>query len=71
MKLTIKIKTGQKSSEIIKDGEDYIVKVKSQPHENKANEELIKLISKFFKTPISNIKIKSGTKSKRKIIEII
>jgi uncharacterized protein YggU (UPF0235/DUF167 family) len=35
-----------------------------------ANKEIIKKLSKHFKIPVSHIQIKSGHKSKQKIVEI-
>ena len=44
--------------------------IKSKPVEGEANKEIIKKLSKHFQIPTSSIQIKSGHKSKRKIIEI-
>jgi uncharacterized protein (TIGR00251 family) len=44
--------------------------VKSKPVEGEVNKEIIKKLSKHFQIPTSSIQIKSGHKSKRKIIEI-
>ena len=44
--------------------------IKSKPIEGEANKEIIKKLSKHFQIPVSCIQIKSGNKSKRKIIEI-
>jgi len=46
------------------------IKLKSPPFEGRANAELIKLLSKFFSVPKSQVKIIKGLKSKKKIIEI-
>ncbi len=48
-----------------------MVHLKSPPFEGKANAELIKLLSEKFKTPKTNIKIKSGIASRQEIVEII
>lgn len=66
------IKTKQKTSHIEKlENGTYKIYVKSPPIEGKANIEIIKLLSKYFKVPQSNINIKLGKKTGRKIIEII
>ena len=44
--------------------------IESKPIKGEANKEIIKKLSKHFKIPISSIQIKSGQKSKRKIVEI-
>ena len=70
MKIKIIVKTKAKNPEIKEFNEEkqaYIVNVKSQPIEGKANKEIIKLFHKKFKKPV---RIVSGFKSKEKIIEI-
>jgi uncharacterized protein (TIGR00251 family) len=46
----------------------YYVSLKSPPDKNKANKELVKLLSKYFK---KRVLIKTGLKSKIKYIEIL
>ena len=48
-----------------------IVGLTSKPEKGKANLELIKKLAKHFKVSSSQIKIVSGLKSRRKIVEII
>ncbi|MBR1944434.1 MAG: DUF167 domain-containing protein [Alphaproteobacteria bacterium] len=51
------------------DNKTYLrVSVNSKPIENKANLELISVISDYFNIPKSNIEIKRGSKSKYKQI---
>ncbi|MCF7834268.1 MAG: DUF167 domain-containing protein [Candidatus Pacebacteria bacterium] len=59
-----------KSTPQDKDIEEYLVSVKALPVKNKANEEIFKILSKYFKVPKSNIKILRGEKNKQKTIEI-
>ena len=47
-----------------------IVGLTSKPERGKANLELIKKLAKYFKVSSSQIKIVSGLKSRRKIVEI-
>ncbi len=44
--------------------------IESKPVKGEANKEIIKKLSKHFQIPASSIQIKSGHKSKRKIVEI-
>ena len=44
--------------------------IESKPVKGEANKEIIKKLSKHFQIPTSNIQIKSGHKSKQKIVEI-
>ena len=68
--IKIIVKANSKKEEIEYDDEKniYIVYVKSQAKENKANMDIIKLISKFSGKPVKIIK---GMKSKIKIINIL
>ena len=72
MKLSITVKTRAKQEKIEKTdgGCGYTVHVKEPPVENKANSAIIKLLSKYFRVPKSQITILSGMQSKRRIIEI-
>jgi uncharacterized protein len=44
--------------------------LKEVPEKGKANHELVALFSEYFKIPQLNVRIKSGVKSRNKIIEI-
>ena len=48
----------------------YRAKLKSQPVRNKANQELIGLLSQHFQLPKKNIKILAGYTSQEKLIKI-
>jgi len=52
------------------EGNKIIVGLTSKPEKGKANLELIKKLAKHFKVSSSQVKIVSGLKSKRKIVEI-
>ena len=76
MIINVKVKTSSGKQEVVKEdkedkkvGEDsYIVYLKSAPENNKANVELVKLLQRYFK---SEIKIKSGLRSKSKVVEVL
>ena len=51
-------------------GNQISIGIKSKPVKGKANTEIIKKIARHFQVPPSKIQIKSGHKSKIKIIEI-
>lgn len=68
MILNIKVKPNSTHQNIKKISEtEYNIALKSNPENNKANLELIKLLKKYFKKPV---KIKSGFTSKNKRVEI-
>ena len=72
MKIKIKVIPKSSKSKIVGKMADGVLKIKlkSAPVDGKANEELIKLLAKHFKTTKDDIKIIKGEKSKNKIIEI-
>jgi len=54
----------------VKTGDDYIVRVKAQPMEGKANEAVIKLLAEYFRVTRSSVRITSGLSGRNKIVEI-
>lgn len=67
MKIQVKVKPNSLEQSIEKDGELYIVKLKSRAEDGRANTELLKFLSKYFN---SEARIKSGFSSRHKIIEL-
>ena len=67
----VMIKPGAAKNEIIgfdKDKKAYKVTIKEKAEDNKANKELIRFLSKHLG---KRVKIKSGLRSREKIIEVI
>jgi len=61
----------QFSKDFLKIKKDQIsIGIKSKPIKGEANKEIIKKIAKYFAISTAAIEIKSGHKSKEKIIEI-
>jgi len=59
------------SKDFLKIEEDQIcIGIKSKPINGEANKEIIKKIAKYFAISTTAIEVKSGHKSKEKIIEI-
>ena len=68
MIIKVKVKPNSKSQKIEKIKEnEYEVKLKSKPEDNKANLELIKLMKKHLN---KEIKIIKGLKSKNKVLKV-
>lgn len=67
MKIRVKVKPNSGKQEIEEKDGVYFIKLKSSPVNNKANVELIKLLSKHFK---KNVSIRSGFTSRNKIVEV-
>ena len=55
--------------EIYKD--EISIGITAEPEKGKANKELIEKISKHFDVPKSNVRIISGVKSRKKLVEVI
>ncbi len=69
--INVKVKTNSSKQEVESfGGGRYLVYLKSAPENNKANEELIKILSKELGVPPQSIKIKFGQTSDKKLIEI-
>ena len=59
------------SKDFLKINDNQIdIGIKSKPIKGEANKEIIKKIAKYFSISTGTIQIKSGHKSKEKIIEI-
>lgn len=71
MLIKVKVYPSSKKEEIIKKGDnEYQIKVKEKPENNKANEKVIEILSVYFKIASSKIVIIKGQKSRNKIIKI-
>ena len=53
------------------DGSKIVVGLISKPERGKANRELVKKLAKHFKVSSSQVRIVSGLKSRRKIVEVL
>lgn len=67
MKVQVLVKPNAKKSEILEESPILKIAINAPAEENKANIELIKFLTKHYK---KKVKIVSGLKSKRKIIEL-
>lgn len=70
MKLKVRVMPNSVREEIVKDGDEYVVRVKVPPQEGKANEEVIRLVAAHFRVPKSTVRIASGLTGRHKILEI-
>lgn len=70
MIIEVKVKTSSKKISIEKKENIFLISLKSKPKDNKANSELIGVISSYFNVPKSSVNISLGLKNKRKLIEI-
>jgi len=70
MKIGIKVIPRSSKEEIVKTDEGYLVRVKAQPREGKANEAVIRLVAEHFGVTRSQVRITSGLSGRNKIVEI-
>jgi len=71
MIIEIKVKTASRESKVVvSETGSLTVHTKNRPIDNEANDEVVDLLTKYYQTARSSIKIKNGFKSKHKIIEI-
>ena len=71
MIIHIKVKPNSSFQKIENFGNNrYLVYLKSAPEDNKANIELLNLLSKEFGVPAGNIEISWGRTSNEKLVEI-
>jgi len=69
--ITVKVAPNKKEDKVIVlDNGVYLVWLKAKPIEGQANNKLIKVLADYFNLPKSLLTIKSGTKSRLKVIEI-
>lgn len=71
MKIFVKLKPNSKHQSVKKAGDNSLsIKVKEPAKDGKANKALIDLLSEKLDVAKSRIKIKSGLKSRKKVIVI-
>lgn len=65
------VKPGSKKGDLVIEENNHLtVYLRARPIEGKANDSLIKVLAKHFQIHQSAINIKTGTKSRKKLIEI-
>jgi uncharacterized protein (TIGR00251 family) len=70
LKSRIKVIPNSKAVEIMQEGEILVVKVNEPSKDGRANRAVIKVLAKHFGVPQDSVHIKSGLRSRNKIIEI-
>jgi uncharacterized protein len=70
MKFKVKVMPNANREEVVKQGDEYVVRVKVPPTEGKANEAVIQLLAAHLRVPKSTVKIVSGLTGRNKIIEV-
>lgn len=70
MILSIYVKPNSKKEQIIVDNDSFTLYITESPVEGKANKIILKILSKFFNIPITNIEIIKGNKSHDKKLSL-
>ena len=70
-RLSVRVKPGSRVSQLIDqgDGGTWLARVKSQPVDGKANEELRALIANEFGLRKTQVSIRSGASGRAKVVE--
>lgn len=72
MKISVLVKPSAKISSVEKLGDGtFMVHLKSAPIDGKANGELIRILSRYFRVPQNAIEIKRGGAGKKKLVDIL
>lgn len=71
MKYTVSVKPNAKQTKIVRISEtELLVYIHAAPQDGKANEELIKTLSKYFNVPQLRICIARGATGRKKIVDV-
>jgi len=72
MKFTVIVKANaRKNSVQVQDDGGLLVQVNVPPIEGRANKKVIELLAKFLNKPKSHFSIRSGQKSRYKVVEVL
>jgi hypothetical protein len=71
MIINVKVKPGSPKELVKMNGDHLLVQVKEKAENNKANIALIKLLAKHYQVEQSQVIIKTGTSSPKKMVEIV
>lgn len=70
MRISVRVKPGSKLNSVELEGEHYLVRLRAQPVEGKANTALICVLADHFGVKKRDVEIRSGVSARYKIVEI-
>ena len=70
MRISVVVKPGARENSVTQVGEGYLVNLKAPPVDGKANKALIEVVAKHFQVRKTEVTIKSGHSSRRKLLDI-
>lgn len=72
MKVSVIVKPGSKKGDVIEEvSGGLVVFLRAKAHDGEANKSLVKILAKHFGVAQTRIKLVSGSKSRKKVMEII
>ena len=72
MLVNVVVKPGSSKGPLVKEGNDgVIVFLRERAHDGEANEALVKVLAKYYGVAKNCIMIKSGIKTKKKLVNIM
>lgn len=69
-KIRVRAIPNSRTDEISREGDTFVVRVKEPPRNGRANQATVKLLAKHFNVSASQIRIRSGFRSRDKVFEI-
>lgn len=70
MKISVQVKPGRKQNLVRQAEGHYVVELRAQPVDGKANTALVCVLAEHFGAKKSQVKIKAGQSGRKKIVEI-
>jgi uncharacterized protein (TIGR00251 family) len=70
VKIKVKVMPNSKTEEVIKERDEFLVRVKEPARQGKANKAVIKLLADHFGVSQRQVAISRGFRNRNKIIEI-
>jgi len=72
MKITVQVKPNARKDEVLVQADGtFTVRVSVPPIEGRANERVVEVLAEHFGKPKRSIQIVAGSRSRRKIVEIL
>jgi len=70
MKFWVNVKAGARKEEVIKEGEEYKIYVMEIPEKGRANDAVLKALSRYLEVGLFRLRLVSGSTAKRKLIAL-
>lgn len=73
MKVSVTVKTGSKKGPLVEavSSDEIVAYLREKPHDGEANAALLKLLAEYYDVSKSQVVIKVGGKSHKKVVEIL